>query len=166
MKISFAVSLLIAVLASTLDCLAFEPRFYSAISEPKDQIKAVFDTAATADRRIYCRDLDEIDVGIGEQHQTGKPYFAKVLDAKYFQRKEIHYFLESAKQKELLLVWFEKSIMWQGVDKVQSILLEFKRFVSDLGYQRVLILGAHAEGVYVVYDSLEKPNDVKRSDGK
>lgn len=164
-KVIFSTSLVTAFLASVLSCQALEPRFYSALSDPSTEINAVFNNAATADRTISCNGLDEIDVGIGEERKAG-PRFVTSRFQKYFRRSEVHHFLKSEKHKDLLVIWFEKPIMWQGADKVQSILLEFKNFVSDLGYKRVLILGCHAEGVFVVYDSSEKPNDYKPIEGK
>jgi hypothetical protein len=38
-------------------------------------------------------------------------------------------------------------------EKIQQILNSYKAFLADFGYERVLILGAAASGVYVVYDS-------------
>src|SRR5271163_3141128 len=62
---------------------------------------------------------------------------------------------ESQRSKDLLVVWFEKPIMWMGPDKVEATLREFEQFTAELGYKRVLILGAHAFGVFVMNDSDE-----------
>jgi hypothetical protein len=165
-KVNFSTSLVTAFLASVLSCHALEPRFYSALSDPRTEISAVFNTAATADRTLRCIGLDEIEVGKGKEPKAADPHFATSYFQKGFPRSKVHHFLKSEKHKDLLVIWFEKTIMWQGADKVRSILLEFKNFVSDLGYKRVLILGCHAEGVFVVYDSSEKSNDHKPINGK
>ncbi len=52
-----------------------------------------------------------------------------------------------------MAVWFLKPIMNLSNVKIQEILNDYKAFLADLGYERVLILGAAASGVYVVYDS-------------
>jgi len=56
--------------------------------------------------------------------------------------------------------------MWTGPPNVQKTLVDFKSFLSEFGYKRVLILGAHAEGVFVVYDSSENESGSDRNHGR
>jgi len=99
-----------------------------------------------ADKTINCMGTDEIDVGIGEVNQNGRTPI-------YFKRTQVHEFLKEQKDKNLLVIWFLKSIMVKESPERNEILDKFKTFVGDMGYKRVLIVGAAASGIYVVYDT-------------
>jgi hypothetical protein len=133
--------------AGSCGCLAFEPRFYGMF--PKNEDSKIFETAHQADRTLRCDSVDSIDIGLGVGDRHG-------ITPLYFTREQIRNFLKEEKHKDLLVIWFHKGIMWRGKDDVQKALAEMKDFVADLGYKRVLILGAHSSGVFVVYDSSEK----------
>jgi hypothetical protein len=64
--------------------------------------------------------------------------------------------LKDKEHKNLLVATFEKRLMASGPDNVKVVLAEFKRFANDIGYERVLVLGAHGFGILVLYDSSER----------
>jgi hypothetical protein len=137
-----ALSLAITLSLTVIRGEAFEPRFYSTYwNDPLEP--EVFKTARQADRVLWCNNVDSIEVNYGETSPI------------YFTRDQVRYFLKHKQHRELLVIWFGKPIMWTGKQNVQKVLGEYKRFVADFGYKRVLILGAHFAGVYVVYDSLD-----------
>lgn len=108
--------------------------------------KQIQETAASADRVLYCRSIDEIDIGIGSiDHRSN------LRHPIFFKRAEIENFLKQEKNKELLTVWFEKTMRFSDRNK-----LELKPFLNRLGYKRVLILGFHSSGVFVISDTLSK----------
>jgi hypothetical protein len=156
----------------TLPCAAFKNGFYSHMTPDEspsrksqketdvgtEQISAnpiltqIFTTANHADRTIHCASIDAIDIGVGRMS-------GNAMSPIYFKRDEIHEFLKRETHKDLLVVWFWKSIMWKGPTNVQEVLSRIKGFVSDLEYKRVLVLGAHALGLFVVYDSIETESE-------
>jgi len=139
-------TLIILFLLSTDRCCAFEPRFY-AHSPSSDPLRLkIFSVLGQADKTINCMGTDEIDVGIGEVNQNGRTPI-------YFKRTQVHEFLKEQKDKNLLVIWFLKSIMVKESPERNEILDKFKTFVGDMGYKRVLIVGAAASGIYVVYDT-------------
>jgi len=127
-------------------CYAFEPRFYGRLPTPDPLRTEIYSTLGKADRTISCIGIDEIDVGIGEVNQNGRSPI-------YFRRTQVHEFLKEQRDKNLLVVWFLKPIMLMERPDRQEILEKFKAFVADLSYKRVLIVGAAASGIYVVYDT-------------
>lgn len=138
-------------------CFALEPRFYGSANKSADEASVVYKIEATADMKLNCVGLDEIDIGIGDERLTNGEKSSGAMYPKYFTRKELHHFLQTERHKNLLVIRFEKPIMWEEPAKVKEILAAYKCFVSDLGYERVLILGGHSSGVYVLYDSGQAP---------
>ncbi|MBI5172374.1 MAG: hypothetical protein HY986_05765 [Candidatus Melainabacteria bacterium] len=139
---------IVLTLAVAQTCLAFEARFYPSFPNRDPLHAEVFAALAKASVTIECLGADEIDVSIGEYCKEGGSY--KPI---YFTKNQIYLFLKKQKDKRLLAVWFLKPIMNLSNVKIQEILKDYKAFLADLGYERVLILGAAASGVYVVYDS-------------
>jgi hypothetical protein len=109
-------------------------------------------TASKADRTLSCRGLDDIDIGIGRMS-------AGIRSPLLFKREELEDFLKQEKHKDLLVVLFEKPIMWTGPKAVDETLAKFKHFTEQLGYKRVLILGANAFGTFVVDDSADQSGE-------
>lgn len=140
--------LLVFALASAPSCLAFESRFYPAFPKRDPLHNKVFSTLAKASLTIECVGQDAIDVYIGNYCKERNSY-----EPIYFTKNQIHLFLKKQKDKRLLAVWFLKPIMNMKTERIQQILNDYKAFFAEFGYERVLILGAAASGVYVVYDS-------------
>lgn len=136
-------------LASVQSAGAYEERFYSS-AEPNDLSlrRTIFGTVRTADRMLECRSIDEIDIGITKITKDNQA----TSDPEYFTRSQLRQFLMAEKHKDLLVARLQK-MPPEGYEETKRRL---KQFVQELGYKRVLILGAHAFGVSVLYDSAEK----------
>ncbi len=75
--------------------------------------------------------------------------------------------LRREKSKECVLVWFDKSIMWSEKEFVQTRAVEVTRQMRQIGYKRVIILGAHGSGVHYVADTALQTRSRKQvADGK
>ncbi len=138
-------------------CFAFEPRFYGRVPTPDPLRTEIFSVLNKADRTIKCIGIDEIDVGIGEVNKNGRSPI-------YFRRAQVHEFLKEQRGKDLLVIWFLKPIMLMETPDRDDILEKFKAFSADLGYKRVLIVGAAASGIYVVYDTESTSNNKSATD--
>lgn len=140
--------LAVFTLLSARPCMAFEARFYPVFPKRDPLHNKVFSTLSKASLTIKCIGENEIDVYIGNYHKESNSY-----EPIYFTQNQVYLFLKKQKDKRLLAVWFLKPIMNMNQEKIQQILNSYKAFLADFGYERVLILGAAASGVYVVYDS-------------
>jgi hypothetical protein len=132
--------------------LAFECRFYSSV-KPEDKVvmHQIWDLENTADRVIELNGIDKIDIGVGKMHGVAR-------EPTDFTRDVLRPFFKREKHRELLVAHFHKPIMWTGPEEVKKTLTEFNDYISEFKYKRVLILGSHAFGMFVVYDSEnEKP---------
>lgn len=130
-------------IAFSLGRPAFEERFYTGGEEGTPEYKIfmeIFDFAARADRTLACNGLNSIDLGIGYPGTT------------HFTREQVHSFLEREKDKDLLVVWISPGFLGTTDTDAETI-SDLKSFVQNLRYRRVLILGGHAEGVSVIFDS-------------
>ncbi|HEY9773980.1 MAG TPA: energy transducer TonB [Planktothrix sp.] len=171
----------ITLLSLTQPALSFEPGLYSwqgfipgfpgkrgqGAENPSITNDAVFDAVRNADRQLDCEGSDKIFIWIGDndRSQPGEQVSqgSQSVNPIYFKRDELHEFLKRERHKEFLVISFAKlSMMWQGSGYVQNAVNEYKAFVSDLGYKRVLITGGHAFGIWVLYDSTN-PNYVSPS---
>lgn len=130
--------------SSTVCCEAFESRFYEFNSGASSDFENIHRSVKLADKTLTCVGLDQIFLSDSDE-SADQP----------FKRNEIGALLASGRRKELLVIWFLKPLMWAGPEKVKATICEFKKFVSMLGYKRVLILGSHSAGVFVLYDSSE-----------
>jgi hypothetical protein len=72
--------------------------------------------------------------------------------------------LQKDKHKGLLAVWFSHVTIPTCEGAGQKELGEFKKFVADLGYRRVLVLEGCLNGINIVYDSAYHTKDEDRSD--
>lgn len=121
---------------------SIEPGFYSIVD---DRAKAdeVFQVSAKADRELTFGSDLRCDLGLGTVREG-------VRTPIFLSRDEVESFLRGEKHKEILVVWCDKTIMWS--DKKETLIAEVRKFVTRLGYQRILLLGAHASGVHVIAD--------------
>jgi hypothetical protein len=106
---------------------------------------------------LSCRGLDDIEVDQLQNQKLRTPVVLNDTTANHYRRRDVYELLKAVRVKELLVVQLEKPVMWEGPSRVQSILRNYVNWVSNLGYRRVLILGSHSSGIFVMYDSEEKP---------
>jgi hypothetical protein len=139
-----------SVLLASL-CHGIEPGFYGA-SEHTSALDGVFAAVKAADRVIrFGADL-QCDLGLGTVRDG-------IRHPILLKRDEVADFLKKEKHKGLLVVWCEKTVMWN--DKKAEQTAAIKTFALSLGYDRVLLLGAHGSGVHVIEDvSPPKPKQV------
>lgn len=131
-------------------CHGIEPGFYGAFESKSAD--GVFALTKSADRVISFRTDLQCDLGLGMVRDG-------IRHPILLKRDEVEDFLKQEKHKGLLVVWFEKSIMWN--DKKAEQIAATKTFALSLGYDRVLLLGAHGSGVYVIDDlNPRKPKQV------
>lgn len=151
-------------------CFALKPDFYSPFHNSKGYDK-LSDIVASADRVLKCKNIDEIDIGIGSSvelkelprnvepgvaldftNETSKPRILK-RSVVFFKGSEIETFLRNEKHKDLLVV---KVIDWFNREDKPGFLKQINLLLDKLGYRRILILGTNPHGIYVVQDSQER----------
>jgi hypothetical protein len=125
--------------ASMLICdkaFGLSPGFYE-----HERVLQVFGVLKQADLTLVGEsDVDHIRIeGLDKAHGE-TPEFA---------RAELRKFLTGAKHKDLLVIVLGPLIVEHSL--TQST-ISMKKFVSDLGYARVVILGTHPAGWYVLAD--------------
>lgn len=118
---------------------SIEPGFY----EGEQNRTGIMQTWKQADRTIQCKAVDQIDLGI-LSHPKGY--------SMYFTPNQVKRFLQAEKHKDLLVVLLQQSIMAADEKNGQKALTKLEPFLDTLGYKRVLVLGAHAFGTFVVLD--------------
>lgn len=136
----YAIALLSVLIA--IGAHALEPGFYSANDRAK--VDQVFQVSTNADRELTFNADLRCDLGLGAVRNGART-------AIYLSQEEVEPFLKREKHKALIVVWCDKRIM--SSKKKETLIAEVKTFATRLGYQRVLILGAHGAGVYVIADS-------------
>ena len=121
--------------------VALEPGFYSVRKHEQD-VKSIFTLAEEAER-VIDYSVDGFDIGIG-------PVKDGVRHPKYFTLDDIIPFLESEKHKNLLVVWFDKTIMWG--DQIEENINKLAPVFQKIGYRRIVFLGAHCCGIFYLKD--------------
>ncbi|MBK9580024.1 MAG: hypothetical protein IPO40_23405 [Fibrobacteres bacterium] len=86
-----------------------------------------------------------------------------VLRPIFLSKKKAITQIRNAKDKNLLVVQLDKSVMWSGGDKANKILNRVKSMTSNLGFDRVIIFGAHCCGVFYLSDSCFKKSALKHN---
>lgn len=88
--------------------------------------------------------MDEIRIDRQSAEQT-------IDDRKknYFSKVKIKQLIKKERRKDFLIVRFEKTMMLTPEKDLQQI----RPFLTQLGYGRVLVLGAHSAGVIVLEDT-------------
>lgn len=69
--------------------------------------------------------------------------------------------LNNSKNKRLLVIWFDKSVMWSGPDKEKLVLDTVRTLTNSLGFDRVTIFGAHCCGIIYLSDTCLGRNQSK-----
>lgn len=131
--------------------LAFKPGYY--YMDPKCYLSPeLHSTLGEADLTIACIGPDEIDIGIQKEEPDG-------LKTIYFKPRELSYYLQGQKHKRLLVIRFTAALINSGDQKLRALIDKYRAFVANLGYKRVLIVGDHAVGTELLYDSYQTDSD-------
>lgn len=110
----------------------------------KDEDSQIYRVEETADRVLFFRSTQGVQIHFGEG-DIGKP--PRNVDNEYSESQVVD-LLKNEKNKGLLFVWDR---IFEGDD-----IAPLKKFVSKLGYSRVIIASTRAMGVYLVYDSAKE----------
>ena len=147
----------LAVLALFCGCArqpTLELGFYSGFSDSQEERaleEALFALRDSADRTLRYDGAQQFDLGIGRVENG-------ITSPSLFDFAEIEAFLRDERHKNLVVVTFGKPIMWNEEDLIQRHVEEVTRLLRGVGYQRVVILGSHAQGIHYVADTaLPKP---------
>lgn len=132
---------------------ALEPGFYPAFdSQEKPGFDELSKLSDTADREIWMDREGKYDLFLGKITDGAR----HPIELEF---SEISFFLQHERHKDLLVVWFDKSIMWNEKDFITKRAREVTGRLRELGYRRIVILGAAGSGMHYVADTglAEKP---------
>lgn len=141
-KISLALFVQFAIQNTILErCFAIEPGYYL-----NDPVEVELDTLfSKADRTIYCLDWDQVHITPDLTSHNDK---RSVMHC-----SELRKILLRDKKKNLLIIVLEKGIAPTRTTEVTEKLADF---VKELGFTRVLIVGASGAGTHVFKDLVFK----------
>lgn len=157
MKLATFVLLLIA---SNVNGSELHLGFYPAV--PKNgQITAqvIFEIESKADRTIHYDRERNFDLGL-EKISGGIRHPIKL------SFPEIKFFLERERHKGLIVVWFDKTVMWNEEDFIAKRATEIINRMKEIGYNRVVVLGAHSAGVHYVADTSHNNQQAEQNDAE
>lgn len=123
----------------------------------------IFELEARADRVIWVNKEMKFDVNIGgvEKAKDGDIVTRSPI---LFDFEKIEYFLKKERHKDLLFIWFDKTIMWNKDEIIADFVSKVETMIRPVGYKRVIILGAHGNGVYFLFDTaLTSVNEENKS---
>jgi hypothetical protein len=128
------------------------------VAQRSNSNKCALDTRCIAeisapDRLLYCRGLDQIDIGVDEEQNSSGQSAEPGRRIKYFSRDQLRSFLMHEKHKDLLVVAFEKPLIWKGPEEVKRCSTAFQSFLKEFGYKRIVIIGSSAFSTWVLFDS-------------
>ncbi len=144
MKCSILALLLVASQACADDLnLGFYPILADGDAATAD---AMWTLEKSADRVVGYDKARDFDLGLGViTGGTRSP-----IELKFDQ---IEQFLTDEKHKSLIVVYFDKTVMWDDNEFIRERADEVTKQMLKVGYKRVVILGAHSMGVHYVADS-------------
>jgi ketopantoate reductase len=61
--------------------------------------------------------------------------------------------LRNEKHKRVLCIWLEKGIMMRDKEGVKRVVREFLEITKDLGFKRIVIVGAAGNGIHYLADT-------------
>ena len=121
--------------------------FYPALPEDgqlgSDQVHKIIEQA---DRVILYDNEKNFDLGLGKV-VNGIRHPITLTFA------EMQGFLEDERHKQLIVVNFDKTLMWNKDEFIQSRAREVIHQMRSVGYKRVVITGAHSVGVHYLADT-------------
>ena len=142
----------VAVLALFCGCARppkMELGFYSGFSdspEEQAQAEALFALRDVANRVLRYDGEQRWHLEIGREENG-------ITTPSLFDFAGIEQLLRDERHKNLVVVTFGKPIMWNEEDVIQRHVGEVTRLLRSVGYQRVVILGSHAQGIHYVADT-------------
>jgi hypothetical protein len=143
----FILATLLGTILVRCDALAFKPGFYGSTSnEVQNQIWATRDRA---DQFIFCEGIDKFYL-----HES-RTASLSADPSKSFSRADLKVFLAKQSRKDLVVILCSKQVTWTSPKKLERMTREIRQCFHDVGYKRILILGAHAFGIRVLVDSSE-----------
>lgn len=124
------------------------PLGFSPVAAPDARPSAatILKIEAKANRVVWQSKEKKFDLGLGKVADGARSPIHLSFD-------EIEEFLKQEKPKGLIVVWFDKATMWNEQDFVRTRADEVVKPMTDVGYKRVVILGAHGAGVHYVADT-------------
>jgi hypothetical protein len=126
--------------------------FYPALPESNEQSASlIFDIEKQADRTIWHDKEKNFDIGLGKVTDGSRNPIQLKFD-------EIKDFLSDERHKDLIVVWFDKSVMWNDKPFITKRATEVTKQMKEVGFKRVVILGAAGSGVHYVADTQLKAN--------
>jgi len=131
---SLVLSLMVSALPAAV--FAFPPGFYCS----DDDCNKVFKEIEKADVQLDCKFTDDINFKRGP-----------VDHGKSYTREQVADLLKTENQKEFLVASLSK-VFSGGLATKEQPLDDFKKFLTNLGYKRTLILGYSPFGMYVLAD--------------
>jgi len=108
--------------------------------------KQLFGLEQKADRVMWYNKSREFDLNLG-------PIEDDARSPVYLKFSQIEWFLQWEKHKGMVVVWFDKSVMWNEKNFIAQRAGEVTGQMKKVGYARVIILGAHSNGIHYVADS-------------
>jgi hypothetical protein len=121
--------------------------FYPAFAEEGGPTaEAMWDLEKSADRVVWHDKAKNFDLGLGAITDGARSPIE-------FNFDQIKSFLEGEKHKDLIVVYFDKTVMWNEKEFVSERAREVSKQMLDVGYKRVIVLGAHSMGVHYVADT-------------
>jgi hypothetical protein len=118
---------------------SFEPKFYDA-GQDKKSLLEICALEKKADAMLTCDGMDNdslncipksLPLGYRNEHSLLKP------------------------RKDLMVVMLDKPLMMQGSEKLLKVVDRCMMLKEDLKYKRLVIMGAHSSGRFILYDSSE-----------
>lgn len=131
-----------------------EPGFYSVFPEDgKPTADRVFKLQASADRVLRYDGGGRFDLGLGGVVK-GDDVFPVWRDSPIMLKfDQIGYFLQTEKHKNLVVVEFGKSVMWDDKPVIRQEVEKVTGWMRQAGYRRIVILGMHSSGTHCLADT-------------
>lgn len=129
-------------------CLAYEKGYY-AISDEDLRCSHLLETIRQATFRIDYSNVCAENITLRSEQKPGESVRGINLS-----KAEAHSFLQKQDKKDLLVIWFDK-VIWRIGNNEETLKQEYRNFVADLGFKRVLMLGGSAFGTQVLEDTDE-----------
>ena len=137
------------LIASIQNASALDLGFYPDNESTRPGCQELLDLESRADRVIGCGKDLKLDIGVGPLVDTGLDgEFRKARRPILFEFAEVESFLKNERHKDLLVFRFDKSIMWNEREEIESYVTRIIDLAKRLKYKRVMVLGSHAFGMH------------------